>query len=191
MGTMCLLLLLLPTDTWQSRIPLVASCLAPSGVAEPARVQNQIDFAASEAQDAVAMALQLDNVVTLVDCSTFGELCMSGEKLMEREELGAQEGMIAQESVSMLLVEQIECAQLVILNKTDTVDAQEIKLIKSYISALNDKARIIEASYGQVCATLTPSPSQAAATHFPPHSTGLWGSMARPCMCDLRGTGPH
>jgi len=121
-----------------------------SGVAEPARVQASLDYA-EESGDALAATLKTKNIVTVVDVSTFGELCISGDRIQDRAELGAPPtSNVAEENVAMLLIEQIECANLIILNKTDTIDAQELEMIRAYIAALNDEAVIITAEYGRV-----------------------------------------
>lgn len=50
---------------------------------------------------------QTQNVVTLVDVSTFGELCISQQKFRERRELGGAESSVAEEPIATLLVEQV------------------------------------------------------------------------------------
>eukprot|EP00667_Euglena_gracilis_P003154 EG_transcript_3159 len=120
-----------------------------SGVAEPSRVQGSLEYA-KESGDPLAAALGTENVVTVVDVSTFGELCITEERFSDRAELGGAGQGAAEENVATLLIEQIESANLVILNKTDTVSAEEVALIRAYVTALNKDAKVIETQYGKV-----------------------------------------
>eukprot|EP00668_Euglena_longa_P031350 GGOE01040538.1.p1 GENE.GGOE01040538.1~~GGOE01040538.1.p1 ORF type:complete len:782 (+),score=199.40 GGOE01040538.1:88-2346(+) len=120
-----------------------------SGVAEPSRVQASLEYA-RETEDPLAAALGAEKIVTVVDVSTFGEFCITEERFLERSELGAGNQSVAEEHIATLLIEQIEAANLVILNKTDTISEDELALIRSYVTALNKDAKVIETQYGQV-----------------------------------------
>ncbi|MCK9918319.1 hypothetical protein MXD81_55275, partial [Microbacteriaceae bacterium K1510] len=50
----------------------------------------------------------------------------------------------------VLLVEQIEFADVVVLNKTDIAAPGDVALAKSIIRALNADARIVETDHGKV-----------------------------------------
>ncbi|MEP1229508.1 MAG: GTP-binding protein [Litorimonas sp.] len=49
-----------------------------------------------------------------------------------------------------LLVEQIEFADVIILNKTDAVSADQLVIVKKLVRALNSDAQIIESSFSKV-----------------------------------------
>ncbi|MFT5349369.1 MAG: G3E family GTPase [Planctomycetota bacterium] len=49
-----------------------------------------------------------------------------------------------------LAVDQIEAADIVVINKADLVDKEQIAEVRSWIHNISQQARIIEASYGEV-----------------------------------------
>jgi G3E family GTPase len=53
-------------------------------------------------------------------------------------------------TVSDLMVDQIEFADVIVLNKTDMVDAETRNRVKSLIVKLNHRAKIIETSFGKI-----------------------------------------
>jgi G3E family GTPase len=52
--------------------------------------------------------------------------------------------------ISDLFADQIEFANVVVVNKVDRTDARTLGRVKSYIKTLNPTARIIEAKYSKV-----------------------------------------
>jgi G3E family GTPase len=53
-------------------------------------------------------------------------------------------------SIVNLLTDQIEFANVIILNKTDIVTREDVGVLKSVIQKLNGEAKIIESSFGKV-----------------------------------------
>ena len=49
-----------------------------------------------------------------------------------------------------LLVEQIEFANVILLNKVDLVSEKELKIVRAVIRGLNAKAKIIETQHSKV-----------------------------------------
>jgi G3E family GTPase len=49
-----------------------------------------------------------------------------------------------------MMVEQVECADLIVLNKRDTVGDEEAARLRAEIGGLNPRAEIIETEHGQV-----------------------------------------
>ena len=103
---------------------------------------------------------QLDTMVTLVDVSTFEAELASIDKLMER---GWQaEAWDTERTIAHLLVDQVEFANVVVLNKCDLArrddgsDSEDSKglpslvAVKALIRALNPGAAIVEAIQGMV-----------------------------------------
>jgi len=114
-----------------------------SGIAEPARVVEKV-------QD-----LRMSpKVVTLVDASTFCLEYMEYRSLFERPDLtGEEQAHMMDTKVVELLVEQIEAADIVVLNKTDLATTAELTATKELVKALNSKASIRETSFGQITLT--------------------------------------
>lgn len=53
-------------------------------------------------------------------------------------------------TVSDLMIDQIEFADVIVLNKTDTVDEAVLAETKALVRTLNREAKILEAKYGKV-----------------------------------------
>ena len=94
---------------------------------------------------------RLDTLVTVVDCKNFLKDYCCTDKLVNREELGAEEGDTR--TIVNLLVDQAEFANVIILNKTDLVTPAELGKLRDILHQLNPKARMIESEYGQVSPT--------------------------------------
>ena len=72
----------------------------------------------------------------------------SKEKAVERKELGAEE--MDERTIVDLLIDQVEVANVLILNKTDLVSAIEICRLKSILKKLNPSACLIDSQFGAV-----------------------------------------
>jgi G3E family GTPase len=104
----------------------------------------------SEAADAgnpLMKKIELDTLVTVVDCSTFLRDYATKQPLAARPELGDGGNM---RPVVDLLVEQVECADFVILNKTDLLDDDKVQQLQTIIATLNPLATVITSQHGQV-----------------------------------------
>lgn len=126
--------------------PYARIILENSGVAEPQNIRDKM----SEAEAAghpLMQKVELDTLVTVVDCSTFLRDYATKQPLAARPELGDGGNM---RPVVDLLVEQVECADFVILNKVDLLDGDKVEQLKSIIATLNPLATIITAQYGQI-----------------------------------------
>lgn len=55
-----------------------------------------------------------------------------------------------QRTVSDLFADQIEFANIIIVNKVDRADAKTLGRVKAYVKTLNPTAKIIEAKYSKV-----------------------------------------
>jgi G3E family GTPase len=61
----------------------------------------------------------------------------------------AEEGE-GEKSISELMVEQVEFANVVLLNKVDLVSEKKIQVTKRLVQTLNPKARVVEGSFGKI-----------------------------------------
>jgi G3E family GTPase len=117
-----------------------------TGIAEPLPVAATFEFR-DENGLSLSDVARLDTMVTVVDAANLLKDYSSADFLHERgESLGEGDDR----SLVGLLTEQIEFADIVVLNKVDIAHAHEIELAKSIIRALNVDAKIILASHGQV-----------------------------------------
>jgi G3E family GTPase len=122
--------------------------LENSGVAEPQNIRDKFADAVA-AGHPLASRVRLDTMVTIVDSATFVRDYASRAPLAARPDLG--EGGTLRPVVD-LLVEQVECADYVILNKTDQLTGGPAALasLHAIVAALNPLARIHDCVRGAV-----------------------------------------
>lgn len=117
-----------------------------TGISEPLPVAATFDFR-DESGDSLSDVSQLDTMVTVVDSANLIRHYSSTDFLKDQgESLGDDD----QRTLVDLLVEQIEFANIILLNKIDQVNAAELKTVKAIIRSLNAKAKIIETTLSQV-----------------------------------------
>ena len=117
-----------------------------TGISEPLPVAATFDFR-DEGGDSLSDVSQLDTMVTVVDSANLIRHYSSTDFLKDQgESLGDDD----QRTLVDLLVEQIEFANIILLNKIDQVNAAELKTVRAIIRSLNAKAKIIETTQSQV-----------------------------------------
>jgi G3E family GTPase len=117
-----------------------------TGIAEPLPVAATFDFR-DESGQSLADVSRLDTMVTVVDCANLLKDYSSTDFLADRGET-AGEG--DSRTLVDLLVEQIEFADVVILNKVSAATADERDAARKIITGLNPDAKLIEADFGKV-----------------------------------------
>ncbi|KAL1653239.1 hypothetical protein SLS61_004116 [Didymella pomorum] len=91
----------------------------------------------------------VDTMVTVVDAFRFFSEFDTAEFLQDRfgrEEVPEED----QRTISDLFADQIEFANVIIVNKTDAVDKATLGRVKAYVKTLNPTAKIIESKYSKV-----------------------------------------
>ncbi|MFO7481828.1 zinc metallochaperone GTPase ZigA [Oceanibaculum nanhaiense] len=117
-----------------------------TGISEPLPVAATFDFRSEEGESLSDVA-RLDTMVTVVDAANLLRDYASADFLRDRgESLGEED----ERSLVNLLVEQIEFADVVILNKTDVADPAALDAARKIIRALNPDAELIETSQSRV-----------------------------------------
>lgn len=117
-----------------------------SGVAEPQNVRDLFQTALEDKLPVAKMAY-LDRIVTVVDASAFGEHYASKQMLVEKPELGEGGG---RRPVVDLLIEQVECADYVVMNKVDLVKERKVERLHEIIATLNPLCTVQSARFGSV-----------------------------------------
>ncbi|MFN9109207.1 MAG: GTP-binding protein, partial [Bacteroidota bacterium] len=118
-----------------------------TGISEPLPVAQTFTYQ-DEANDIdLSKISKLDTLVTVVDCFNFIQDYSSLDSLRERK-VSDLEGDTR--SIVNLLTDQIEFANVILLNKTDLVTAEQVGMIKAMIRKLNADARILESSFGKI-----------------------------------------
>ncbi len=123
-----------------------ALVIESTGVSEPMPVAETFTFE-NEAGESLNDLAQLDTMVTVVDARNFLEDYHSTDDLQARE-MGVtdEDGR----TIAHLLTDQIEFANVILINKTDEVSADELNEIGGIIQALNPKAKVHHTQQSQV-----------------------------------------
>ncbi|MFN3529273.1 MAG: GTP-binding protein [Bacteroidia bacterium] len=118
-----------------------------TGISEPVPVAQTFSFVDEEAGIDLSRFSYIDSMVTVVDCFNFFNDFGSAELLSDRQ-LTNMEG--DNRSIVNLLTDQIEFANIIILNKTDLVAEDTVGLLQAAIKKLNPGAKILRSSFGKV-----------------------------------------
>ena len=86
-------------------------------------------------------------MVTVVDAPGFLRDYRSGRSLAD---VGETAGAGDDRDLVELLVQQVEFANILVLNKTDLVSSEELMSVKGILRSLNPEAEIIESTFGKV-----------------------------------------
>lgn len=121
-----------------------------SGVADPVAVRDNWEQAKMQGHPATRLA-DLQRTVTLVDSSTFGTDWMTFDVAGEREAwTEAGDDCAAVRKVPELLAEQVEAADLLLINKIDLAGENQVKVASGLARGLNENASIMEVKFGKV-----------------------------------------
>lgn len=118
-----------------------------SGISEPIPVAQTFNYVDEELGIDLQKFSQIDTMVTVVDCFNFKKDFGTNEHLQDRNWVDDQSD---NRTIVNLLTDQIEFANVIILNKTDLVNAEDLKLIHAVIRKLNPGAKLIESVYSKV-----------------------------------------
>jgi G3E family GTPase len=117
-----------------------------TGIAEPLPIATTFEFR-DEAGESLSDIAALDTMVTVVDAANLIDKYSSTDFIRDiGESLGDEDNR----TLVDLLVDQIEFANVIILNKMDLVTADQKNIVRGIIRGLNAKAKIIEATQGKV-----------------------------------------
>ena len=117
-----------------------------TGISEPLPVATTFDFR-DENGLSLSDVAELDTMVTVVDAANLINNYSSTDFLRDRgESLGEQD----ERTLVDLLVEQIEFANVILLNKVDLISKEQLKTVTAIIRGLNTKAKIIETTLSKV-----------------------------------------
>ncbi|MFD4457335.1 GTP-binding protein [Nocardia sp. NPDC058480] len=117
-----------------------------TGISEPMPVAATFDWEFDDGFHLGDIA-RLDTMVTVVDASTFLAELVRGQALAERD-LEAGEGDAR--SIADLLVDQVEFADVLLINKTDLVSANAAATVEATVRRLNPRAHVLRTEKGVV-----------------------------------------
>ena len=117
-----------------------------TGISEPLPVAATFDFRDAEGES-LADVSRIDTMVTVVDAVNLLKDYSSHDFLRDRgETLGDED----ERTLVHLLTDQIEFADVVILNKVDDAEPLQVDAARKIIRSLNADARIIETNHSDV-----------------------------------------
>ncbi len=117
-----------------------------TGISEPIPVAMTFTFE-DETGESLGLYAKLDTMVTVVDAYTFVKDFKEADFIKDRgESLGVEDDR----TVSDLLVDQVEFADVILLNKCDLVTSEELARLKVLIHTLNPGAELVETTRGQI-----------------------------------------
>lgn len=117
-----------------------------TGISEPLPVAETFTFA-DEQGEVLSSISRLDTLVTVIDALNFQDDFESIENLAERK-MGLNEE--DERDVVQLLVDQIEFANVLIINKCDLVEEAEVVRIEHLLHHLNPTAKILKSVRGEI-----------------------------------------
>ena len=120
-----------------------------TGISEPIPVAQTFSFIDDENGIDLSKFSYVDTMVTVVDGFNFFKDFGSPETLIDRD-LTNIEGDFR--TIVNLLTDQIEFANVIVLNKTDLISKEHLGILKATIKKLNPSAKIIESSYSKIAA---------------------------------------
>jgi len=117
-----------------------------TGISEPLPVAETFTFADDNGLSLSDVA-RLDTMVTVVDAVNFLKDYDEAKQLSEAgESLGEED----ERSVSDLLVDQVEFADVILVSKTDLASENEVERLIAILKTLNTHAQIIPISNGEI-----------------------------------------
>nr|WP_249732110.1 zinc metallochaperone GTPase ZigA [Roseococcus sp. SDR] len=123
-----------------------ALLIESTGVSEPMPVAATFDFT-TETGFRLGDVAKLDTMVTVVDAKAFLEDYASADTLRQRGESAGEED---HRLLVDLLIEQVEFADTIVVNKADLVTEAELGRLAALLATFNPSAEILSTAHGQV-----------------------------------------
>lgn len=111
-----------------------------SGISEPVPVAQTFTYADESLGIDLTEICRLDTLVTVVDASRFWQDFASGETLLDRKEAATEND---EREIADLLIDQIEFANVLVLNKSDLVSKEKAEELTAVLKTLNPDAKVI------------------------------------------------
>lgn len=117
-----------------------------TGISEPIPVAETFQFQGEDGRSLSTVA-RLDTMVTVIDAASFLKDYQEAEDLAVR---GLALGEQDERTITDLLIDQVEFANVLVINKTDLVSPGELATLEAILVKLNPDARILRAEQGRV-----------------------------------------
>ena len=117
-----------------------------TGISEPMPVAETFTFGISNGQSLGDVA-ELDTMVTVVDAYNFFREVVSTDSLAKR---GQATGPDDRRTIAELMMQQVEFADVLIINKLDLVDPTTLHQVEGMLKSLNPYALVLKTSHGKI-----------------------------------------
>ena len=117
-----------------------------TGISEPLPVAETFTFEDEEGNSLSGVA-RLDTMVTVVDAARFLDDYHSPDSLLDRKQALGEED---ERQVVDLLIDQIEFADVIVVNKVDLLPIKSLERLEACLKSLNPKAVITRSIRGRV-----------------------------------------
>nr|WP_295926448.1 GTP-binding protein [uncultured Dyadobacter sp.] len=118
-----------------------------TGISEPVPVAQTFSFVDAQSGIDLSKWAMIDCMVTVVDAFNFARDFGSLDTVFSRK---LNDDRSDRRTIVNLLTDQIEFADVIVLNKADLVSGREIKELRAILVALNPGAKVIESSFSNV-----------------------------------------
>lgn len=118
-----------------------------TGVGEPVPVAQTFTYIDEEQGIDLSEFCRLDCMVTVVDAYRFWHDFWSGETLLERSQAVGDDDT---REVVDLLIDQIEFCDVLLLNKCDLVNEEELQELEGVLRKLQPRAKLLRTQHGRV-----------------------------------------
>lgn len=118
-----------------------------SGISDPGPIAQTLDFVSPDGKIDIPKYARLDTLVTVVDALNFFRNFGTDENVFDR---GLTENNEDDRPIVNLLIDQIEFANVILLNKIDAIDKETQSRIESFLHKLNPNAHIIPTKFSEI-----------------------------------------
>ncbi|TRX59184.1 GTP-binding protein [Fulvivirga sp. M361] len=118
-----------------------------TGISEPIPVAQTFSFATGDELYDLTQVSQLDTMVTVVDAFNFFKDFGSADTILDRKMTDDQKD---DRSIVNLLTDQVEFANVILLNKSDLVTEDQLGLLEKTLYKLNPTANIIRTTHSKI-----------------------------------------
>jgi len=118
-----------------------------TGISEPLPVAMTFSFPTPDGELSLMDISQLDTMVTVVDANSWLDDFREGEAL---KEVGMAISENDHRTISDLLIDQVEFANVILLNKVDLVSEDKLNELEGVLRKLNPNARLIRSEHSKI-----------------------------------------
>ena len=118
-----------------------------SGISEPLPVAETFTFKDEATGVRLSDIASLQNMVTVVDAASVFEQLNSLDALADR---GWQAGEGDRRTVSQLLSDQLEFADVLVVNKADLLSEAQLGSVEAYVKLINPRAEVVRTTHSKL-----------------------------------------